>query len=335
VDMVAPAPTRWFNYGTRIANRLAADYNCAVNPGFPKIRTTKDYDLFFAVVQFPKDLLHVEALQGWKERCRTSVCWMNELWVSELHKYRYFLRLLRQFDYVVVHWAGSVDAIQQAVPGKCFYLPYGVDAFAFCPCPSPPKRVVDVYSIGRRSEPTHRTLLKLAEEERLFYLYDTMEGYQVSDSREHRALVANIAKRSRYFLVNPGKIDRPLETLGQSEFGNRFFEGAAAGTIMIGQTPTNDQFKKVFDWSGAVIDMPYGSADIDRLIDRLDAQPEWQAEIRTTNVVQSLRRHDWMYRWEAILERVGLEPRPALHERKQRLQNLAGTVEATRLVEAR
>ena len=46
-------------------------------------------------------------------------------------------------------------------------------------------------------------------------------------------------------------------------------------------------------------------------------------EIRRNNIVQSLLRHDWVYRWRAILDIVGLEPRPALLTREARLKNLA------------
>jgi hypothetical protein len=41
------------------------------------------------------------------------------------------------------------------------------------------------------------------------------------------------------------------------------------------------------------------------------------------NVVQALARHDWAYRWEKILENVGLGPMPELLERKERLAKFA------------
>ena len=326
VDMVAPRPTGRFRYGWHVANRLAVQFARSFNPGIPVSHVDRNYDLFLAIVQFTKDLLHIQSLRGWKQRCRTSVCWLNEFWVSELHKDRYFFRLLSEFDYVVVHWAGSVAAVQERVTGKCRYLPYGVDTILFCPVPELPTRVVDVYSIGRRSEATHRTLLGLAERGRIFYIYDTIEGTGVCDSRQHRALVANIAKRSRYFLVNPGKVDAPEETQGQIEFGNRFFEGAAAGTVMVGETPDNSQFRKVFDWDDSVIHLPFGSGCIQGIMDTLDRDEARTERIRTTNVVQSLLRHDWVYRWEKILETVGLKPLPQLQHRKQRLAEMATLV---------
>jgi hypothetical protein len=62
------------------------------------------------------------------------------------------------------------------------------------------------------------------------------------------------------------------------------------------------------------------------LIKDLDADPERQDRIRRTGVVQALTRHDWVYRWEAVLKTVGLELRQEGLERKDRLKKLAETV---------
>jgi hypothetical protein len=62
------------------------------------------------------------------------------------------------------------------------------------------------------------------------------------------------------------------------------------------------------------------------LIKDLDADPERQDRIRRTGVVQALTRHDWVYRWEAVLKAVGLEMRQEGLERKVRLKKLVETV---------
>jgi len=327
VDLLAPRPKKWFKYGNRIANRLAHDWHTSINPGISKTQLQKNYALFFAVVQFPKDLLHIKYVEGWKDRCKTSICWVNEIWISDIAKYKYFLKILSHFDYVIVHWAGSLNAVQEAVQGKCFYLPYGIDAILFSPYPNPPQRVIDVYSIGRRAEETHQALLRMVKENKIFYVYDTIDGDQVFNPNQHRLLLANMAKRSKYFIANPGKIDCYDETRGQIEFGNRFFEGAASGTIMIGETPNNEQFRKVFDWPDALIHLPFGSDKIGTIINELDMYPDRQQNIRRNNVVQSLLHHDWVYRWEAVLKIAGLDPMPGLLERKKRLDNLSKMVE--------
>ena len=58
------------------------------------------------------------------------------------------------------------------------------------------------------------------------------------------------------------------------EIGPRFYEGAAGGAVLIGQVPTNCQvFDRDFDWTDAVIDMPFHSTDIAERISALDAEP--------------------------------------------------------------
>ena len=84
-------------------------------------------------------------------------------------------------------------------------------------------------------------------------------------------MFANMAKRSRYFIVSPGKFDKPEETGGQIEFGYRYFEAAAPGTIMIGMRAANNkEFDKIFNWEDAVIEVPFTSDAIVDTIRELD-----------------------------------------------------------------
>jgi hypothetical protein len=280
----------------------------------------------FTICGFPQDLIMFDAVSNLREFCGTSVCLLDELWVKDMVKHRHFLRILAKFDVVMQYHSQTVKPLSELIGRKCIYMPPAVDTILFSPYPHPPERVVDVYSIGRRSHVTHRKLLDMAREDGLFYLHDTIGGSQAINPKEHRALFANVAKRSRYFLVNPGKIDEPDETGRQVEFGYRYCDGAAAGAIMLGEIPDNEVFPKLFDWPDAVIRLPYDSSDVDRVIRDLDNDPARQDRIRRTGMAQALMRHDWVYRWEAILEAVGLEPMQGMSRRKDRLRTLAEAV---------
>ena len=298
----------------------------SLNPGIRKIRNHAHYDVFFAVCGYPTDLLMADAAIDWRNHCTTSVCLIDELWAKEIPLYRHFFRILKKFDLVVLYYSQTVRPLSERIGSKCIFLPPGVDALLFSPYPKPPRRSIDIYSTGRRSEVTHRTLLRMAAENGLFYLHDSIAGDKAIDSGQHRELFANAAKRSRYFLVNPALINRRDKTSKQIEIGNRYFEGAASGTIMIGERPHTEAFKMHLDWPDAVVHLDYESSEIDRIINDLDRQPERQERIRRTNVVQSLLRHDWAYRWETILRTIGLEPMQQLLYRKERLHNLARQV---------
>ena len=95
---------------------------------------------------------------------------------------------------------------------------------------------------------------------------------------------------------------------------------------MLRERPQNEACADLFAWPDSLIDLPYGSPSIADVIDDWDCQPERQNRARKTSVVQSLLRHDWVYRWEVILRAVDLAPSPRAVERRLRLSNLANQV---------
>jgi hypothetical protein len=329
VDILNLKPSHGFKTIKRISNQLARRTTFAhLNPGVKKQRIDRDYELFFAKFLLQKDLLSLNALKKWKERCRVAICWLAEVWVDDVKKWKGYAKILSQFDYVILNCFASVQPMQDLIKRPCFYVPPGIDAIKFCPYPNPPVRSIDVYSIGRKSQVTHEALFKMAEQKRIFYVYDTIIMKETSRPAEHRSLIANIAKRSRYFLVNPAKIDRRFETCGQNEIGFRYFEGAAAGTVMIGEHPATEAFGEHFGWPDSVIRTSFDSPDIAEILAELDSKPQRLENARKNNIVQSLLRHDWAYRWSDILKIASLKPTTALTNRLEQLKILAEKIKS-------
>jgi hypothetical protein len=328
VEVLAPGKKSGYENGKRVALRLGEFVNIPLNPGVSRTKLNRDYEMFFTICDGPSDLLHLAAVDGWRDRCKISVCWLPEFYVKEIDVYKSCIKVLQQFDYVIFMYIEN-EPFKKLIRGKGQYLPAGIDTLRFCPYPDPPARSVDILSIGRRAPAAHKALLRWAEQENKFYVHDTIAGLRAHDLDEHRSMVANMAKRSRYFIVSPGKFDAPEQTGGQCEFGYRYFEAAAPGTIMIGmRTPNNPEFDKIFNWEDAVIEVPFDSGAIVDTIRELDKQPERQARISQTNILQCLNHHDWVYRWESVLNFVGMQPLPALQARKRKLQGLAEMVHA-------
>ncbi len=312
VDLVAPRPTAHFGRDNRRARSLAGHFGINLSLGVPRTPVAGRYDMLFALLSFPKDLLNFNLGRDWRDRCATSVCLIDEIWLRSIPEGRRYLRNLSQFDHIVLYYSQSVEAIGALTGRECFFLPPGIDALSFCPYPDPPDRVIDVYSLGRRSKETHRKLLEMAGRRDFFYVHDSLAGDQVIDWNEHRRLLANMAKRSRFYIVNPGLIDRPEIRGDQIEIGNRFFEGAASGCILVGEIPRNEAYENLFNWPDAVISLPFGSDRIEEIVDEFDRDPDREEALRRNNIVQALRRHDWAYRWEAILKLAELDPSPGL-----------------------
>lgn len=328
VDMLAPKPNSFYRYGYRISNRLSQDTKIILNPGVSKYKVKKDYEIFFVPCMLPFDLLHIESVEGWKERCKTSICLLSEIYLKDLLKLKGCINILSKFDYVMLHNSHTVKAMNQEIGSKCIYMPPGIDTVLFCPYPDKYERVIDVYSIGRKARLTHEILMQIAKEKRLFYLYDMLDGgvSVTTNAVQHRRMIAETAKRSKYFIVNPGKIDLPEETNNQSEIGFRYFEGAASGTVMIGERPNTDEYDKYFFWKDAVVHLPYNSVEIGELISELSMDVKRQENIRINNVTYSLKLHDWAYRWEDILKVSNAKPTKELIERKYKLNILADSI---------
>ena len=302
-----------------------------VNPGLQRIRLKQDYELLVVMCQQWYELLYLNAIEGWRDRCRVTVCWIDELWAAQIPRYRHWLHALNQFDHIFVGMNGTAPVLAEALGRPCHFMPSAVDVLRFSPYPSPPDRVIDVLSIGRKGDDIHRALLQLARTREIFYVHDTVMDAgdnRLKDVREHRDLLANMIKRSRFFTVAPAKMGSLEETCGQIEVGYRYFEGAAAGAVLIGQAPNCEAFRTNFDWPDAVIPVQPDGADVCEILRSLGAQPELFLDISERNAASAARRHDWMHRWQRVLEVAGMSPTTAFGRRAAELEALAKAVHA-------
>lgn len=294
------------------------------------VRIERRYDVALVVVQTLDDLENLRWFRGWRENCRLAICYVEEeyrAWIERYSGRNSPLRLLKDFDQVFLNCLGSVDTVRAAIGRPVHYTPPGIDALRFRPrreC-----RSTDVYYMGRRSPTTHAALIELLEAGEISYVYDSAGLGLAQDVKEHRLLLAGSIQNSRYFIVQKAKANRQDHTFGQEELGLRYFEGAAGGAVMLGSRPAVETFDEHFDWPDAVIPMDYDCPEIGELIAELDRQPERMERIRLQNVVQSLRRHDWSYRWSAILETLGLPAGEGMARRTAELD--AAVEEAKRL----
>jgi hypothetical protein len=296
-----------------------------MNPSLVPISLTRDYDVFFYVCMHPFDLLYLNGIKGWRKRCKTKVVYLLEAYPGWTHEWDFHFKMLNDFDIVCVGLSGMIEPVQQLLGRRCDYVPFAVDTLRFTPfIGGTTKRVVDVYSLGRRVEWTHQILLRLQRENRIFYIYDTVPGTMLrpTDYVQHRELVAGITKRSRFFMAYPAKVDCPDETHGRSEAGARYYEGAAAGSIMIGATPTVSTFREEFDWPDATVDI-YDEEVLLNWLERARREPEQMEQISRRNAIEGLRRHDWIHRWDQILKIAQLEPTQKHFQRQHRLTELA------------
>lgn len=315
----------------RFAMPLAADlaqylayrtFRLPWNPAFRFPPLKGAYDLFFANMTFFADLEVLHRMPDWRNHVGCSVCFIDECFRESLTLFPRYLDVLRRFDLVIVSFSGTREALQAASGVRTLDLSFGVDTCRFFPGIKGPARRIDLFNIGRKDPLQHRQFLRLRDEQGWFYLYDTVMPKAVSDHCAHRDNTADLLARTCFWVVNPAKFNARHETAGQEEIGFRYYEGAAAGAVMVGFIPDNPNFPEYFPWPDAVMELPADPEGIPECLLNLSRQEERLRRIRFRNVLGSLQENDFLYRWEAILAAVGLDPHPAAAQRRSRLETL-------------
>lgn len=293
---------------------------------------TESYDLFLSTFNHIYETFTLLALGNWRAACQKAACYIIELWEHDFPECEYLLDFLKDFDHIFLATRQCVKRVAELTGKPCTYLPLSVDTLRFHPNFFNIQPTIEYCNVGRRSPITHQALLNHAETRRKFYYYDTFtvsnvinaskqQTFYVKNAKEHRNLLANVLKHSRYYIANRARANEFRQN--QSELSSRFFEGAAAGTVMLGEPPDTDDFKTNFDWTDAVISIPFDCPEIVDIVNDLDVQQERLEAIRRTNVAQALLRHDSVYRLKSILEQVGLEPTPKMVQRETELRQMA------------
>ena len=297
-------------------------------------RTTSlgdDVDLFYAFPTSTRDILALSTVPDWRARSRFAICHLQELWTADIPGQMPWLKpILNQFDHVICMLYNSVEPLARELDVPVSYMAPSVDAEALCPWPDPPARVIDACAIGNMAPVTHEALWGWGQRTGFYYRFTTESGAQFSnDHMMHRRALTQTLQRSKYFFTYRAKRDLTEQRRTQDEFGPRYFEGAAAGAVQLGdQVHGSPAYAENLDWEGAVIEAEFSAPDMPALIEELEAQPEWIAQVRRDNVTNCLLRHDHIYRWEDTLRIAGCAPTPAMAARRARLQALAETVVA-------
>ena len=295
-----------------------------------KVILERDFELFFPVFSHAYELYSLAMIPNWRQRCGKAACFITEVWSDRLPEY--LLELLSAFDHVFVGFRHSVNDVARITGRPCTYLPLAVDVPRFVPASRDSQRLIEVCNIGRRSPVTHKALLEDTAQRQSFYYYDTVAAsgadlkhrtFRVESPHEHRRMLATLLKHSRYYIANRSYVNVPEFTASRDEISARFYEGAAAGAVMIGEPPRTEEFKQQFDWPDAVIHVPFDSPDIGHILADLNGDPERLRAVRRNNVREAARRHDWLHRIQVVFDALGLSPTEKMRARQQQLDQIA------------
>lgn len=296
---------------------------------FEPVTVEEDHDVCFFIGQFLSDLINLRRVRGWRKRSRIAVAFILETWEGSLERCKAELALLNEFDHVFVLNADSIASLSGMIRTPVSFLATATDCLAAAPRSEAAPRAVDAVCFGRRLDPVHRRLRAIAQDRNWLYLFDTWSGLKAIDWEQVRESNASVMRRSRYAVVwDPSVSAKKAPRMqDQRALTTRYFEAAAGGAIILGSRTPSDEFAAHFDWPDAVVDIATDGSDLEARLNELEADPVRCATIRRNNVVNCLRRHDWLHRWERVLETLQLEPTPAHLERRAALEDRAQAIE--------
>ena len=182
-----------------------------------------------------------------------------------------------------------------------------------------PQRSIDIFSYGRTNEQVHAQLQQFNKpESRRLYMHSTFAGGEVHNMREHLALLNRLLQRSKISLCF--EASNLARFRGRSPLLYRWFEGWAAGCVIVGKKPQGKGIETLMSWQDSTLSIP---DDPDEIIPFFEAllqdEPRLQ-EISRRNYVECRLRHDWRYRFRDLFNTLNL-PLPApLVEQIEQLQ---------------
>lgn len=304
----------------------------ALTPSPASVTLTRDYELFLPVFNGIHDVWVVNSISNWRQRCRFAACVITEAWRHDMPEY--LVELLGQFDHVFIGMRNALEYVAEVSGRPVHHLPMAADVVRFSPWPDPPARSLDVSNVGRRSAVTHEALVSLARTRKISYYFDTFAGgvgkyrhqrtFRVESADQHRLLLSTILRRTRYYITNRSRINQPgYGAAGPEEMAVRFYEGTAAGCILLGQAPNCEEFRTQLDWEDAVIPVPFDAPDVGRTLEELEASPERVARVSRNNAGNAARKNDWLHRIQAIFDTMGIAHTEKMQARQAQLDAIA------------
>jgi hypothetical protein len=284
------------------------------------------YDVAFVTVMSFRDLWLLAGLDL-RSVAERRICLVLELWTPEIHHFDLFRDVLEQFDAVYNVMESSCPALAAAIKSPVHFLPTGTDTALHCP-PAIVPRQLDVLSLGRRCPVQHAELVDAARRGRVSYQFDSLRGASLDDWSEHRLNIAGQGQRATFYIAHRAKFDVPWESEQCEDFGNRFFDAGAAGSIPLGEIPTTAGFRSYFPAVDDMVRVPTGTSGIVKALLAYLEDADRCLAVSRGLVVDALRRHDWLHRWTTMLGGVGLEPSTAAVRRIDQLARLASAVES-------
>lgn len=274
-------------------------------------------NLFIPAISFEEACQILRKIKSWRNIFGKVFFYIFDAFLSESEKNKKsnfrkrlsrFTSTISKIDHIFIPILGEVNEISMHYNVPVSYIPMGSDVKKFGS--SQNNRNIDINAYGRQNT-IHVNILSdiynNKESGRALYYTSHMSIGKLNDIYQHRAFFWKMLSISRIALaydpiqVNPGKRHFPCSFVGQ-----RWFESLAAGCVVVGYRPVCQEANELLSWEDATIECPKDPVAFVEFIEKLLCDSERLKRARLRNYLNMLLMHDWSYRIENIMKKIGL-----------------------------
>lgn len=224
---------------------------------------------------------------------------------------RYY-RIIKKIDRIFVPMTLAVKEFEE-----CFSVPV-----SFVPLASNvldyggffEKKFIDVNGYGRQDIKCSNSLSETFNDygsDKVYYHTDHMSICNLNDFYAHRRFFWKMLRGSKIALAFDPVFANNDSRFRFSFVGQRWFESAAAGCVIVGKRPTCPEMAELFSWENATIEIPDNENPV-FFIENLLGQHNELSLIGEKNYINSLKGNDWRHRLCDIFSLINVEIMPSL-----------------------
>jgi hypothetical protein len=257
-------------------------------------------DVLWVILMGPEDFplwFH----KGWDQQVGAKILYLYDSFESQLPTIRRLLARTR-WDLTITSFPAAVPMLEQGTQRKWHAILQGVLPGRFYPLPDGDEPVIAFSSYGRRIPAVHAAVRAFAERAGLHYDYTVAAGLQPgTDARENYGIYAWHLRQSWFTFGWPVERTNPGRAKTFSPITCRWFEAAASGAVIVGDSPKDPAFASAF---GPDFVVPFDpDAYPDAMADRLSELWANRSVLRA-RALAAARDRSAEWTWEARIREI-------------------------------
>ncbi len=267
---------------------------------------------------------YLDAFDGIYAYVFDSIIFNHELaipaWRKTLSSY---YRLARKINRLFVPFPEATTVFSEHFIIPVSYIPLAVDVLTHGSALH--HKVIDVNGYGRQDVSCSELLsthFNRIGSGRIYHHTDHMRVTAIHDVYAHRRFFWQTLRASKIALAFDALAANNNQRFTFSFVGQRWFESAAAGCVIMGRRPNCPEMNKLFFWEDSTIELPEKSEEMLLFIEETLKNTQRIQTIATRNYSYMAGYHDWRNRLFSMLEVLDIPPPELLKLQLSKLQML-------------